>query len=197
MSINNTTENYGIIAKWLHWVTAVFFLAAYVSVYYRQWFTYKDTPENWTALQLHLSVGVSLMVLIFLRVLWRSSQSSPWPEPGTLIEHLATRFGHWLLYVMMIIMPLTGYMGTRVETDFFFWFEVPKFEDTVAFQLLVTDILGMTFQEFEIIVDDVHKTLGAFIVPLLIGGHVAAALYHHFVRKDRVLYKITTNKPRP
>ena len=39
MSMNNTASAYGSIAKWLHWSTALLFLAAYVSVYYRQWFT--------------------------------------------------------------------------------------------------------------------------------------------------------------
>lgn len=43
MSLKNTAANYGRIAKWFHWTTAALFLAAYVSVYYRQWFTEKQT----------------------------------------------------------------------------------------------------------------------------------------------------------
>ena len=59
MSIKNTARNYGSFAKWLHWITALLFLLAYTAVYYRHWFTVKDTPENWTALQLHLSIGIN------------------------------------------------------------------------------------------------------------------------------------------
>jgi len=57
MSLKNTADNYGSIAKWLHWGTAILFLGSYLSVYYRQWFTEAKTPENWTVLQLHLSCG--------------------------------------------------------------------------------------------------------------------------------------------
>ncbi len=44
-----TTKNYSSIAKWLYWSTALLFLGANVSVYYRHWFTADKTPENWTA----------------------------------------------------------------------------------------------------------------------------------------------------
>lgn len=39
MSIKNTTENDGTVAQWLHWATALLFLASYCAVYYRHWFT--------------------------------------------------------------------------------------------------------------------------------------------------------------
>ena len=81
MGINNTAENYGTIAKFFHWTTAVLFLGSYAAVYYRHWFTVKETPENWIALQLHLSVGVTVAVVIALRVLWKLRQRTPDPEP--------------------------------------------------------------------------------------------------------------------
>ena len=43
--------------------TAALFLASYISVYYRHWFTKEKTPENWTALQLHLSIGVTGVIV--------------------------------------------------------------------------------------------------------------------------------------
>lgn len=54
MKLKNTANEYGLVAKWLHWSTAILFLGAYVSVYYRHWFTEEKTSANWTALQLHL-----------------------------------------------------------------------------------------------------------------------------------------------
>ena len=84
MSLKNTAANYGRIAKWFHWTTAALFLAAYVSVYYRQWFTEKQTPENMTALQIHLSVGVSIAVIVALRVIWRLHGSPRWACPASV-----------------------------------------------------------------------------------------------------------------
>jgi cytochrome b561 len=95
----------------------------------------------------------------------------------------------------MIIMPITGYVGTGVNTEYFFIFDMPKFESTQLFVSLVSNGLGITFKAFEEPIDFIHKNiLGAWLVWLLIMGHVSAALYHHFVRKDRTLQKMTINK---
>ncbi len=195
MNLKNTADNYGTIAKCLHWTTALLFLGAYASVYYRHWFTESKTPENLTALHLHLSFGVTIAVVVALRIIWRITNRPPNLEPGTKLEHLAAHAGHYALYAVMIIMPITGYIGTGVDTQYFFIFDIPKFESTQLFVALVSDGLGMTFKEFEKPIDFIHKNiLGAWLVWLLILGHVAAALYHHFAKKDRTLQKMTFNK---
>ncbi|MGK0293404.1 MAG: cytochrome b561 [Porticoccaceae bacterium] len=195
MSVKNTVESYGSIAKWLHWGTAVLFLGSYISVYYRHWFTEEKTPENWTALQLHLSIGVTIAVVVALRIVWRISSRVPDLEPGTKLEHLAAHAGHYALYAIMIIMPITGYVGTGVNTEYFFIFDIPKFEDTQLFVSLVSNGLGITFPEFEEPIDFIHKEiLGAWLVWILILGHVSAALYHHFVKEDKTLQKMTIDK---
>jgi len=63
------------------------------------------------------------------------------------------------------------------------------------FSYIVSNSLNMTFKEFEKPIDYIHKELGGeLIVLLLIGGHIAAAMYHHFIRKDRTLHKMTVDK---
>lgn len=193
MTLKNTAYNYGLVARSLHWVTAFLFLVSYCSVYYRHWFTEEKTPENWTALQLHLSIGISLAVVIILRVIWRNMNRVPEAEPGTRLEHLAAHFGHYALYAMMISMPLTGYIGTGVNTEYFFLFDIPKFENTVVFQTLVADGMELSFKEFEKSIDFFHKEImGSLLVWLLILGHASAALYHHFVKRDRTIVKMTS-----
>ena len=195
MNFKNTVENYGSIAKFLHWGTAFLFLVSYMSVYYRHWFTEEKTPENWTALQLHLSIGVTIAVVVALRIVWRIGNRAPDLEPGKKWEHLAAHAGHYALYAIMIVMPITGYVGTGVNTEYFFTFDIPKFEDTPLFESLVSNGLGITFKEFEEPIDFIHKEiLGAWLVWILILGHVSAALYHHFVKKDKTLNKMTAEK---
>lgn len=190
--LRNTKTSYGSIAKWLHWGTAVLFLASYIAVYYRHWFTEEKTPENWTALQLHLSIGLTIAIIVALRLIWKITNQSPALEPGTRLEHLAAKLGHYALYVVMIVMPLTGYLGTGVNTEYFFIFDIPKFESTHLFNMIVTEGLGITFKELEKPIDFVHKNIGGeWLVWLLILGHVTAALYHHFVKKDQTLRKIS------
>lgn len=192
--LKNTERNYGAIARFLHWSTALLFLGAYMAVYYRHWFTDKGTPENWTALQLHLSLGLSIAVLVVLRVIWTLSNKSPAHEPGSRWAHLAARLGHIALYGVLIVMPLTGYLGTGVATDWFFLGEVPKFADTTLFKSVVEGQLGLSFEQFEAPIDFIHKKGGAWVVWVLILGHAGAALYHHFVLKDRTLVKMTRGK---
>lgn len=185
MGLKNTADSYGTIAKWLHWITAILFLGAYMSVYYRQWFTVKDTPENWNALQLHLSIGVTIGVIVALRIIWRITNRLPDPEPGSKLEHMAARFGHYLLYAVMIIMPITGYLGTGVNTEYFFMFDITSFKSYFDSK--------EAFKAFEKPIDFVHKDImGKWVVWLLILGHISAALYHQFVKKDRTMKKMTT-----
>tara|TARA_R110002073_G_scaffold62277_1_gene156290 strand:- start:18853 stop:18999 length:147 start_codon:yes stop_codon:yes gene_type:complete len=46
-------------------------------------------------------------------------------------------------------MSLTGYIGTGVNTEFFFILHIPKFENTALFQMLIADEMGLTFNQFE------------------------------------------------
>ncbi len=197
MGFKNTSYSYGSIAKWLHWIIAFLIMGAYLSVYYRHWFTEEDTPGNWTALQLHLSFGVTIGAFVALRILWRLKNETPSPEPGAQWEHLAAKLGHYALYTIMIVMPLTGYIGTGVNTEFFFLTDITKFENTSLFDWLVNDKLGMTFEEFEEPIDFIHKDIGGkWVVWLLILVHVSAAMYHHFVKNDRTLSKMWLQRHR-
>ncbi|ASP49442.1 cytochrome b [Cognaticolwellia beringensis] len=195
MNVKNTVNDYGSIAKWLHWGSAMVFFGAYISVYYRHWFTEDKTPENWTALQLHLSFGVTLGVLVILRIIWRMNNRTPDPEPGTKLANLAAHVGHYALYAVLIIMPVTGYLGAKVDTEFFFIFDIARFESTQLFQSFIRQELGISYEKFEAPLDFIHKqVLGQWLAWMLIVGHVLAALYHHFIKQDRTLKKMTTNK---
>ena len=195
--IKNNRTHYGLIAIWLHWLVAVGFLGAYASVYYRHWFSVGEFDpiamnSNTIALYLHLSFGITIAVFVALRVLWKLSNITPddIANSGNKIEHVAARTMHWILYAVMIIMPITGYMGTRLDTNFFFLFELPKFNDTVLYGLLVEQWLDMDWESFEPIMDDIHKNGGAWVVWALIAIHAGAALYHHLIRKDQVLERM-------
>ena len=191
MQYKNTQQEYGRIARWLHWGTALLFLLVYCAVYYRHWFTVKQTPENMIALQLHLSAGISIAVVVVLRIIWRNINIQPALEPGPRWQQVLAHSAHYVLYALMILMPVSGYVGTGIATEFFYLFQFPKFEDTWLFEVFVWDYLGLTFKEFEEPIDYFHKNImGAWLVWIFIFGHSMAALYHHFVLKDHTLLKM-------
>jgi cytochrome b561 len=117
---------------------------------------------------------------------------TPEPEPGTKLEHLAAHAGHYALYAIMIILPVTGYLGTKVDTEYFFLFDIPMFESTQLFRSVIRDDMGISYEKFEAPLDFIHKQiLGAWLAWMLIVGHVLAALYHHFIKQDRTLGKMS------
>lgn len=196
MPLENTKEKYGLIAVLLHWIVALGFLGAYMSVYYRHWFSEGDFSRlelnsNTVALYLHLSFGLTVAAFVVLRILWKFMSKMPDDVPGSSrLEQFAAHGMHWILYAVMMIMPITGYMGTKLETNFFFLFDIPKFNDTFLYSLLVEQWLQMDWESFELIMDAIHKNGGAFVVWGLIAIHAGAALYHHIVRKDIVLKRM-------
>jgi cytochrome b561 len=190
MGFKNTETDYGTVAKVFHWLTALLFLGSYVSVYYRHWFTAEKTPENWIALQTHLSIGITIAVLVVLRIIWKLSTPSPQPLPASKLQHTAIKLGHIALYAVLIIMPITGYLGTGVDTEYFSMFNITGFINTPFFNG-DRDAFKVFEQPFDLIHKDI---LGEGLLLFLIGGHIAAALYHHFVKRDRTLIRMTSSK---
>ncbi len=190
LSWKNTDKRYGKIAMIFHWSVAILFLLSYITVYYRQWFTQPSTDINMTALYLHLSIGITVAVFVLLRIIYKFIDKTPKDVPGSKFEHWVAKSAHILLYAIMITMPLTGYFGTGLDTDFFFLFEIPRFQDTAIYNIVVIELLGLTWETFEPPIDFIHKQGGATIVWMLIAVHIAAALYHHFIRRDNVLRRM-------
>ena len=108
------------------------------------------------------------------------------------LEHRLAQLAHWGLYMLMILMPLTGYIGTSAPTDFGL-FIVPSFRDTFVFERIAS-LSGATWEAFEAPVDWIHHFLGKWIAWVIVCLHIAAALLHHYVRRDDVLLRML---PRP
>ena len=192
MVYRNTATSYGNVSKVLHWSIALLIIAAYVFIYWRHWFLVEQTPLWKLVGNLHRSCGIAVGLLVVFRIIWRLSNPVPEPPPGTKWEHLGASLAHFALYFFMVIMPLTGYLGSHVGTNFMGmnWFSIPDFSESQLFQWLVIDSLGITWDEWEVPVDFIHKNSGAFLVWVLILMHIGAALYHHYHRKDGTLLRM-------
>lgn len=185
-------KRYSGLAILFHWITAALFLVSYISVYYRIWFTTLGEPDNLAAIRAHTFAGVLIGVIAVLRLIWRKVSPPPELPQGAWIEHAAAKAVHYVLYIFMVFMPVTGYLGLRAPLG---WLPTPKFEDTLLYRWFVTEWLGLTWEEWEAPVDWMHHTAGAFVVWVLISIHAAAALYHHYIRKDEVLSRMIPRMP--
>ena len=78
--------------------------------------------------------------------------------------------------------------------SFFKLFNITQFRETALYDWLIVGQLGLDWQTFEKPMDFIHKRGGEYVVWALIGIHVAAALFHHFVKKDNVLRRMAPAK---
>ena len=199
--LKNTTERFGSIAKLFHWSMAVAFILAYIVVYYVIWFIDPETsikpalfgiePNGALViplLNIHWVLGVSIGVLVVPRLVWRLINVEPALVPGSALEHLLARLAHWALYLFMIVMPLTGYLNTYDPTNFGL-FVIPAFRETALFAW-IANTWHLTAEQVETPIFAVHKFLGDWVVWVVVALHVAAAIFHHRVRKDATLTRM-------
>jgi len=88
----------------------------------------------------------------------------------------------------MIAMPVTGYTGTRALPEYLLI--VPRFKDTAFYDWFVTGMLGLTWDQWRKPLGFFHFVSGENIVWVLIAVHIAAALYHQFHLRDRLMHRM-------
>ncbi|WP_315780488.1 cytochrome b [Bradyrhizobium sp. SZCCHNPS1003] len=188
MPWKNTTMEFGAIAKLFHWTGAGAFIAAYAVVYYVIWFMDDTSPDALPVLNVHWVLGMIVGLSVLPRLLWRLVNVQPDQPHASHAEAWLAHAAHWGLYVLLILMPLTGYIGTDAATDFGA-FALPNFRETALFGWIETR-WGITWEAFEPPVDAIHHVVGKWIAWIVVALHVAAALFHHVVRRDGVLTRM-------
>lgn len=174
----NTNQAYGGIAIALHWLVAIVVLGLFGLGLWMVDLTYYDTWYR-TAPSIHKAVGVSLFLVMVLRLLWRLVNPKPAPEPTlTHFERLAAGVVHGLLYVLLFGVMAAGYLISTADgraIDVFGLFQVPATLTGLPNQ---ADLAGT-----------IHLAL-AITVIVLAAIHALAALKHHFVDRDRTLLRM-------
>lgn len=170
-------RRYTATAIALHWLIAVLVAcSATLGVYM------SDLPLSPSKLQYyswHKWIGVSIFIFAVLRVLWRLTHTAP-PMPPAMPrwERHAAAASHLLLYVLVIVIPLSGWLMSSALGVQTVYLGVLPLPDLVA----KDKILG---EQLKLVHAGLNWTLAA-----LVGLHVAAALRHHFVSRDDVLQRM-------
>jgi len=173
----NSSSHYGAISKILHWLLFILLAGLVVSG-----LAAEELGEHLekVVMGLHIAVGTTVLLLVLIRLVWRVTNSVPaLPATAQRWENLLARLTHFALYVLMLAQPLTGVLMMQFEghsIDVFGLFSIPPL-------VAKNKSTGHLFEEM-------HEVLWIFLA-LLVALHVAAALYHHFIRKDDVLRRMT------
>lgn len=156
---------YGKVAMLLHWCIALLVIGMLVLGYYMVGIP-KGTPDRAVYFNLHKSCGVLAGVLIIVRLLWRVTHRPPaLPASMAAWNIKAAQGGHLLLYVLMLLQPLTGYLSSSFNKYGvrFFGLQLPRWAAENA---------GWRDSLMQY-----HKLL-ALVFAVLIAVHVLAAIRH-------------------
>jgi cytochrome b561 len=175
-------NRYSTVAIVLHWAIAALIL---FNLYLALQFEGLRGLAKFNMFQLHKSVGLTVLLLSLARLAWRLAYRPP-PLPAEMPgwEKFGAHAAHWLLYGLMIGIPLTGWVVVSAS---------PTNLPTVIFKTVPWPHLGFIHnlampvrRSLEDQVEQVHMLLG-YGMACLIVLHIAAALKHQFWNRDEVL----------
>ena len=168
---------YAPALRLIHWLTAALILLLFFFGGWMVYFEPKDEAFKDQLYNIHQSIGVTVWVLVLIRIVVRLATGAPRlpPDAPAAVRVLAT-LNHVALYAVLLVQPVVGLADTNAwgfPLDWFGLFRVPwpigKQPDDVAQRLT-----------------DMHWW-GALTLLLLLAAHLAGALYHGLVRRDGVV----------
>lgn len=175
--LRNTERSWGSVARFLHWLMAVLifvqFALGWMAVSWRL------SPTKLDLFVWHKSIGLVVLALVGVRIGWRLVDPAPALPFGTPCwERAAARGSHLLLYGLMLALPLSGWIinsAANIPFRVFWLFPLPA--------LTAPDEALAETAEW------IHFALFVALAVLLF-AHVAAALRHHFVKRNDVLVRM-------
>lgn len=177
IQLRDSNESYGIIAQSLHWlVAALVFVQLGLGLYAA------SLPVSLARLQWlsrHKSLGIAILAVVLLRLAWRALNRPPLlPASMPPWERHAAATMHWLLYALLVLAPLAGWMhasAAGLSVSWFGLFQVPDLVPKGA--------------EMSALFKAMHRTCVALLAFLLL-GHIGAALRHAWVLRDGVMRRM-------
>ena len=176
----NTDESFGIIARLFHWFIFLMVVGMLIAG------AIMDNLPNGTAkslvMGLHKSTGVAILLLVLLRLCWRIINPKPRDLGVNQFENKLGWLMHIFLYILLISQPITGIVMSQLSgypVKFYGLFTLPALFGN-------NPTLGKVFGE-------VHSVI-ATLLAISIVIHVAAALKHHFIDRDRTLMRMIIGK---
>ncbi|WAR43930.1 cytochrome b [Methylomonas rapida] len=177
MTSKDASPRYSTPSIILHWLMLILMISTYAFIELRELFPKGSDPRE-AMKALHFMFGLSILLLVLPRIGMRLLGETPTitPQPPAW-QQASAKLAHWLLYLFMLAMPLMG------------WLTLSAAGKPIPFFGLQLPALISEDKELAKFIKEIHATVGE-IGYYLIGLHVLAALYHHYVQHDDTLRRM-------
>ena len=162
----------------LHWVGAGLILAGLVVGWTMT--EMPISPQRLKVYNYHKWLGVTVLALALLRLVVRIARPPPAPPPMAPWQRLAARGGHWMLYVLMLVVPLAGWVYSNAA----------GYPVVYLGKLPLPNLVGPD-KGLAALWVEIHGSLAAALA-VVAGLHVLAALQHHFIARDNTMRRMLT-----
>ena len=173
----NNSHRYGALSISMHWLMVLLLVAVYACIELREFYP-KGTDTREAFKQWHFMLGLSVFLLVWLRLILRVAQVQPVIEPAPPVwQERFAKIVQLALYLLMMGMPVAGWLilsAAGKPVPFYGW-ELPALiaENTDTAELI----------------EEIHETVGT-VGYALIALHAVAALYHHYILRDDTLRRM-------
>lgn len=174
------TSHFAPLARLLHWLMALMVIAM---LFIGAGMVASVSQRHEWLLNLHKPLGIAILVLVIVRLIVRfSTKTPPLPADLPVWQALAAKLSHYLLYALMLAMPLIG------------WAMISAAGDPVMLSesVRLPSIVGADAETFAFL-RGAHRYL-SYLFFLTILMHLAAALFHGWIRRDEVLDSMLRGK---
>lgn len=177
MILRNTAERWGVVSKTLHWLIVLLILGqGTVGLLMVEM---RNSPDKIQVYALHKSFGLTILALALLRLSWRLAVGVPRPVAGTPAwQNRIARSTHALLYVLLLAIPLSGWLFNSAAGFPLQWFWIVNLPALVAQDQALRELAGT-----------LHEWLFWGLVATA-SVHAAAALHHHLFLRDATLARM-------
>lgn len=182
MSGNMNQARYTGTAIALHWLMALGIVGTFALGLYMH--ELQLSPTKLKLYSWHKWAGVTLFLLAWVRLAWRLAHRPPALPLMPRWQTWAAHGMHHLLYLLIIAIPLTGWLMSSAKGFQTVWFGVVPIPDLLPKDKALGDLL-----------QEVHKTLNLTMAALVL-AHAAAAIKHHLIDRDDVLTRMLPGRKR-
>lgn len=187
MALTNTKARYGTVAQILHWITALLIIGLLITgtvMTYLPDGNGDQIARKVFMYSMHKTIGVTMLAVAILRIVWALGNARPQSlHPERKLETLAAETVHWILYIAILVAPVTGLLHHAASTGFApIWWPFGQDLPFVPKDEQLSKLFGA-----------LHWAM-AICIGVSLTAHIAGAIKHAVIDRDETLSRMVPGR---